>query len=240
MNKSILSVLALGMLAGVGGALVACSSTPASTPAADAGTVDAADAARRNEAGGGGDGSTGPVACLDESEAGIYQTPAAKGAQGKCTPAQITGYLTACLSASATEASCDAYYAQSADCAKCIDGPVQGDNPANFFEPVLIYSGESLFSNTSLCGGIVAGDLACAKKLSNEEVCAFGVCGECDEADFGTCADQALAGVCKEFEAGKACRDLLTAKKAEIDMKCVGADFDSEFVKVAGVVCGAP
>ncbi len=236
----VLGLVSLGACAAL---YLGCSSaavTGSSSGAAGDAAADVKVDTGRPDGGGGGDG--GAPACYDSTSAGTFATTKATANQGKCTAVQIKGFFDTCLGTGATEADCKAFEENvaNAECDKCITGPVQGDDLTKYSDAALISAGTSVFLNTGLCAGLVAGDPACAKKLSDEGTCLINSCSECADADVDACDAAAAGDVCKQFVAGAACEATVKAKQAAVDAQCDAADFDTLYTKLVTYICAAP
>ena len=200
-------------------------------PSAEADASRAADArsdARRDAA------RLGP--CYIEEEALAITGIAPSARPGKCTPSQIAELKTKCLPAGAT--GCDAFLEANKDCARCILGARQGDEPSTTPMPALVpVSPNAVEPNIVACAALVSGRPDCAVKATQQFVCTKSACTICP-ADEDSCTAFALIGICKTT-VDAACDSAIKASTAQWQPICLGTLFDDPYLKVAAYLCGS-
>jgi hypothetical protein len=123
---------------------------------------------------------------------------------GACTASDISGYITACNSSTATNTTCQNWYSSaSAACATCMQGPVTGGDPGT---PTgqgavwLDFRGDNIGGNVPGCLD-KQGMNGCAVAYQNYVECVFGAgCYQCtDQTSFNGCLATVQQGACHSF-----------------------------------------
>ena len=200
----------------------------------------------------GNDAAVAP-ACYDFTDAvGIQTASAPKAHQGVCTAAQISDYLTACLSSGdagsdpdAAAAACDNFYATASACATCIGGPNSADAGAFVFPVIVPVSDTEVVPNTVGCiAALSTGDDACKLSFTEEQNCEESACSPCtSDSDFSACiayADADTAGCPSVDPVDSACTTAVNAVSSTDQTSCgAGASsFNDAYQAVATIMCG--
>jgi len=123
-----------------------------------------------------------------------------------CSQQDIASFVTACLSASATQTTCSAWQKSDAGISGCFDCLVTQDISAKWGP--LVCNSSTCTINTSGCIDIVSGQLAiengtngsCGDLTNAANECIGYACGACtDPNDSATCANDVEHGACKSY-----------------------------------------
>ncbi len=174
------------------------------TPVVDSGTPPMDDSGPPAEA--------GPATCPAAFSAGDLQ-PFVPVNQviGACTATQISGYLTACDSTTATQTTCTNFFndAANANCLSCLDGaPVDAGTVTN--TGARLFAGMAWTANTPGCIALADpdGGTACATAQNSRFQCELITCGQCTtQAEFTSCQNAVLAtgGACATYTDATQC-----------------------------------
>ncbi len=127
---------------------------------------------------------------------------------GACAATDISGYITACDSTTATNTTCNTWFTSApAACATCLVGPTTGGDPGNPTGQGAIWvdnAGQNIGANVPGCLDKQAMN-ACAVAYQNAIECIFSAgCGDCmDQTSFNSCQNTVLAkgGGCNSYVA---------------------------------------
>jgi hypothetical protein len=160
--------------------------------------------------------------------------------QGRCSATQSAGFLSACLSTTATAATCDAFFASDLACAECIVGPQPGTAPATVATPALIPVGDYIFLNAGACEALAVGAPAgCAQSYSNATLCGYSTCETCDlNVDGNACLSYSATHACAASQAPAACDAAIAADKTLADATCLATTFEGAYRKLVPFICG--
>ncbi len=213
---------------------IACSSSSGGTSAVgdDAGTeIDAAS-----------------LACPPQTTS-AFMTPLYVPAgldKGECTSAQIASFYDACLSPSATDATCSAAFGAAAPavdvtCGACLLTP----ESATSWGPVVSYAVGTVSLNVAGCMEILGSTtgLSCAKAYEAANACESYACASCtvssatSSVNHQACVLAAADGDCATYEATATCGDS-EADSGATTTCFLGNDFGSRFAALAPIFCG--
>jgi hypothetical protein len=160
---------------------------------------------------------------------------------GACSGTDISGYITACDSTSATNSTCNTWFTSApAACANCLVGPTTGGDPGNPTGQGGIWvdaSGQNIGANVPGCLD-KEGQNACATAYQSFVECLFSAgCGQCtDQTSFNSCQTTVTAtgGACKTYltSAQSACSTLAA------DGGLLNGGACSSDPQVLSVICG--
>ena len=131
-----------------------------------------------SSSGGSGPVCPTPLASVPSSDVPPFVTPVQK--LGSCAPSDIAAFVTACSSATATQATCQAWFTASANatCVACIE-PTSNGAPTNAGATLTDAAG----STFNVAGCIALTDktngTACAQALTPLQECADAACTDC-------------------------------------------------------------
>jgi len=159
---------------------------------------------------------------------------------GACTATDISGYVTACDSTTATNATCNTWFGSAtAACGNCLQGPTTGGDPGTPTGQggIWVYMGGNIGANVPGCLD-KEGMSACAT--------AYNAIVEClVAAGCGTCTDMTSSTACQNtiFATGGACHSYLAAYQsgcaADVaDGGALNGGPCSDDTQVLSVICG--
>ncbi len=242
MFKKFIGLVSLVGLVGAGSLAACTTETTSNTTTKDSGTTADAGKKETGTAADTGTGTTDP-ACYDESTASGYDpTKATVAAQkGACTDATIAAGKAACLGQSATQATCDAFTKDNANCSACLFSGGKDASGKSILPAVVPFGDSSVIPNTEACAAVVLkNEATCGMAYVNETTCLLSACETCTaNADLQACANFAAENICSTalVDPNGACGKALTAGQAQVDAACSGTAFDDTFAKVAAVLC---
>jgi hypothetical protein len=166
--------------------------------------------------------------------------------KGECTSAQMQSFYTACLSSTATDATCGAGFGASAPaadvaCGACLLTPESSTS----WGPVVSYSVGTVSLNVAGCMEILGSTsgLACAKAYEAANACESYACENCSVSsatsnqDHQACVLAAADGSCTMYETAATCGDV-EADSGATTTCFQGTDFGSRFAAIAPIFCG--
>lgn len=256
MNLKLVCVMALG-----GALVVACGDSGTGGSGGSGGSSDGgSDTGGTTNVGGEGTGNTINVGgmgqgggttipgCFSDADALLLNDTTVATDQNLCDTGEADGFLTACLSETSTETTCNAYIDDAATqpCAGCILGADFSVDPAvaSGETPVLISGNMYTFLNLLACESAAQGLPQCANPTSQFLFCAQTACESCDieGTEYGDCLDYALGSpdsVCVQtVEIPAECDPVLNAKA--LSPECDGDAFEDTYANIAEFFCGAP
>ena len=147
-----------------------------------------------------------------------------------CTQGQVDTFRTACLGASATKATCDAFTNDAATNGTCIACLAEQGSRLSVTYSTL--DQKSALVELSGCIALVAGKPECAVPLARRESCRLRQCFNCASAtDSTACEAYADLNNCHSVTVPASCEGLIESTK------CVGTSFDESYAKVAKILC---
>lgn len=237
MFKKIIGLVGLAGIVAVG-AGVGCTVTTTEVTTDGGGTSTEASSTATTPRPDGGNKDAAAASCYDEEAALALPGSEPKRASGKCGAGKAAEFKAACLGGG-SQATCTAFIDANKDCARCILGPLQGDDakttPIGALIPV---SEDSVSPNTAACAAIVIGKPECALKLAGQVTCVASACSTCEtDAEDTECSNKAAAGICKTT-VDEACNKAVNDAASQWQATCRGANFDEGYAKVAEFFCG--
>lgn len=200
-------------------ALLSCLQNPPSDKAPDGGKPSTSD--------GGGSPSTGscytPEKALKTKADGV-------GPASRCTKAQVNQLAAACISDTATNASCMSAEDANPTCWDCVVG-AEGHVPAILSVPD---AGE--FYTTYACVAVATGHPECAKQWTDLQLCVISACATCSDAELEGCTQEAAGDICDQTITGT-CRNTFLGLSDAQFAQCHGASEAELFTKVATQLC---
>ena len=124
---------------------------------------------------------------------------------GACTGTDISGFITACNSSTASDTACNTWFnGAPQNCANCLIGPVTGGDPGNPTGQggIWFWNMENIGVNFPGCMD-KEGQTACATAYANLAECIYAAgCLQCaDQTSFDSCQNTVAAGACKSYVA---------------------------------------
>jgi hypothetical protein len=166
--------------------------------------------------------------------------------KGECSTAQIASFYDACLSPSATDATCGASFGAAAPsvdvaCGSCLLTP----QTATSWGPVVSYTVGTVSLNVAGCMEILGSTdgLSCAKAYETANACEAYACANCtvssatSSANHQACVLAAAAGDCSSYESSAMC-GAVEADAGATTTCFLGSDFASRFAAIAPIFCG--
>ena len=257
MNLKLVCLMALG-----GALVVACGDSGTGGSGGSGGSSDGGgDTGGTTNVGGEGTGNTinvggmgeggGTVVpgCFSDGDALLLNDTTTVVNQNLCDAGEVDGFLTACLSETSTETTCNAYIDDAATqpCAGCLLGADFSVDPAvaSGESAVLLSGAMYTFLNQFACEAAAQGLAAeCSNPVSQFVFCGQTACEACDleGTDFGDCIDYALTSpdsICVQtVTIPAACDAVLNAEM--LSPECDGAAFEDTYANMGDFFCGAP
>jgi hypothetical protein len=157
---------------------------------------------------------------------------AASGHRGVCSDAEVTGFVEACLSATATTSTCQTFISSHRACRACAFGSTGA-------EPVWTpKNGQRAWVNHGLCVAL-HGDVDCGRAIFAADSCATSACDTCEGA--GACLSAAFDISCVDVASAKeSCvKNLTVDVRADCALEADGnSDFEALARQMIGLACG--
>ena len=170
-----------------------------------------------NDAHATGDGATGAADAATSCTAATsvptppMYTPVTH--QSACSMADVTAWVTACASQTATNASCSSWFqtAANATCGACIEPSPTTDGGAPPVTGATIYDQNgNPYVNVSACVALTDMNTTCAAPLEQLLVCHYDACGSdyclttATQAQYDACAQASDTGACSTYHTAAA------------------------------------
>lgn len=158
-----------------------------------------------------------------------------------CTAAQISAYEVACTGATGSTVACTDFTNTTPACARCLRGPLTGDNPATTPVSALLPISAALVTiNIQACGALVMGRADCAIPVSKTATCLGSACIGCtSQPSNPACQTEAAGGICAAV-GDPTCWRVVSDARSTWNASCQGASFSETLGKVGHVMCGPP
>jgi len=186
-------------------------------------------------------GDTAPIYCelADVTGFSPVQLPKVASATQACSSTDISLFVAACESGTATQESCAAWKTANAGaCESCIFTSSLGTTSGPF-----ICDSQGCQPNSGGCVDIVSGELSletanggggsCGEFVSNRDQCVIYACGGCIEGtkDYANCAKDTVTSACIAFQAAASC-------ESDAGTSLCSPQSDTDWVAFIKLFCG--
>lgn len=186
----------------------------------------------------GGNGPGGAPSCFDPNAPQDYADVPLVPYQGRCSAAQASAILDACLAEPADPALCQAAREAAPDCALCMNLGLPGSGPVTW-QPVFLTTGGWYWANNEACQSVVGNHPSCVPPATAVRYCYMRMCEPClVEGQSSDVIDQCFAvaaEACGGSQLTPECHDIVYGPH---EGPCYEGDPKTVFMNTTAALCG--